>query len=91
MVGDIIKVSVVSKSPHKKVIKNKIYLALIITSKKIYTRCNGIFIFFGKSRVIMLNDQLKFLGTRYRGIVSKEIYKYKKKIFKIISLAKFVL
>jgi ribosomal protein L14 len=67
------------------------YPALILTIKKNFYRKNGIFIKFNKNRVLLINDQLKFLGTRYKGPISKEIYKYKKKILKIISLAKKIL
>lgn len=90
-VGEIIKVTIKKKNSKKKNLKNKIYYAIILSNTKKFSRKNGICIQFNKNRIILLSDQQKLIGTRYKGPIAKEILKYKKKIIKIISLAKKIL
>ena len=52
-IGDIVKVSIKKKNPHKKIIKNKMYPAVVLTTKKNNYRKNGIFIKFTKNRILL--------------------------------------
>jgi large subunit ribosomal protein L14 len=90
-IGEIIRIVIKKKTSKKKILKNKMYPAILITIKKSFYRKNGFFIKFSKNRVLLINDQKKLLGTRYKGPIAKEILFYKKKINKIISLAKKIL
>lgn len=90
--GDIIR-TVITKREHKKpIIKKKIYLSLIINLKALHRRKNGVFLRFDNNKILTLNEQYKFLGTRVKGSICKEIRNSKKKkiLFKkIISYSKF--
>jgi large subunit ribosomal protein L14 len=57
----------------KKVVKKKIYRALLISTTKGFRRPKGQTIRFYKNRVLMLSDQNKFLGTRVYGPICREI------------------
>jgi len=89
--GEVIKISIKKKNPKKKNIKNKMYPALLLTIKKQFYRKNGIYIKFSKNRVLLITEQYKLLGTRYKGPITKESLIFKKKIQKLISLAKYIL
>ena len=90
-IGEIIKIVIKKKNTKKKILKNKMYSAILLTITKNSYRKNGFFIKFSKNRVLLINEQKKLIGTRYKGPISKEILMYKKKINKIISLAKKIL
>ena len=62
----------------KKKIKKKIYVGLVITTKMYTKRKDGTFLKFFQNRVLTLSEQLKFLGTRIYGPITREIKKDEK-------------
>jgi large subunit ribosomal protein L14 len=89
--GKTILVSAKQVIPRKKVVRKKIYKALLISTQKEQKRKRVTFIRFRANRVLLLSDQDKFLGTRIYGPICKEIRGGKNEsIYKpIISYAKF--
>jgi large subunit ribosomal protein L14 len=71
--GDIVLVTAKKLKPRKKIVKKKIYRALIISTTKGFRRPKGRTIKFHANRVLMLSDQKKFLGTRVYGPICREI------------------
>lgn len=71
--GRILLVSARKVRPKKKIVKKKIYRALLISTKKEQRRKRVTFIKFKDNRVLMLSDQNKFLGTRVYGPICKEM------------------
>lgn len=61
------------KANLKKKNKKKKYYGLIISVKSFTKRLDGSYIKFFKNKILLLSDQLKFLGTRVYGPVPKEI------------------
>lgn len=57
----------------RKKLDKKIFKALIITIRNKFRRLNGNFIKFNDNRVVLLNDDLQFLGTKVKGPVCKEL------------------
>jgi large subunit ribosomal protein L14 len=89
--GDIVRISIVKRRFKKTIIKKKLYLGLIINTRKNTSRLNGIFLKFDQNRSLTLSEDLKFLGSRVYGPICKEIRNSKKKktLFKkIISYSK---
>jgi len=78
--GDTILVTAKKVKHTKKIIKKKIYRALLISTAKGFRRPKGQTIRFHKNRVLMLSDQDKFLGTRIYGPICREIRGGKKEI-----------
>jgi large subunit ribosomal protein L14 len=64
----------------KKIIKKKMYKALLISTTKGFQRPKGQTLRFHKNRVLMLSDQNKFLGTRVYGPICREIRGGKKEV-----------
>lgn len=68
----------------KKIIKKKLYKALLISTKKKKKRLNAHFIQFRSNRILLLDTKFKFLGTRIYGPIPKEVryclksFRYKK-------------
>ena len=87
--GDTIVVAVQQRDYDKKFLKRKIYLGLVVATKKMFSRKGGNYIQFFENRVLLLSEPDKFLSTRVDGPIAMEIRQ--KKIFKIISLAKAIL
>jgi large subunit ribosomal protein L14 len=71
--GRILLVSARKVRPKKKIVKKKIYRALLISTKREQRRKRVTFIKFKENRVLMLSDQNKFLGTRVYGPICKEM------------------
>ncbi len=75
-VGDLILVSlktyrrVIKK---KKVKKNSIYLALIVSTRKFINRANGISVSCLENNVVLLNKEKALIGKRIRGSVFSEL------------------
>jgi large subunit ribosomal protein L14 len=88
--GDIILVSIrkikKNKKSKLKIQKGNIYKAFIIRTKSKYKRKNLNYIKFDKNSIILINKQLRPLGTRIIGPVLKELRK--SKFMKIASLSK---
>tara|TARA_B100001123_G_C15261223_1_gene1006663 strand:- start:512 stop:880 length:369 start_codon:yes stop_codon:yes gene_type:complete len=88
-IGEIIVVSVKDAIPKGKVKKGDIYKALIVRTKKDFSRIDGSVIRFDKNAVVLLDKQGEPIGTRIFGPVTRELRS--KKFMKIISLAPEVL
>ncbi|MBI28423.1 MAG: 50S ribosomal protein L14 [Alphaproteobacteria bacterium MarineAlpha5_Bin11] len=88
-IGEIIVVSVKDAIPRGKVKKGDVYKALIVRTKKDFSRIDGTTIRFDKNAVILLDKQEEPIGTRVFGPVTRELRS--KKFMKIISLAPEVL
>jgi large subunit ribosomal protein L14 len=89
-IGDTVLVSAKKVKHAKKIVKKKIYRALIISTAKGFRRPKGRTIRFRTNRILLLSDQNKFLGTRVDGPICREIRGGKKEIEykKIISYAR---
>ncbi len=88
--GKTILVTAKKVKTGKKIVKKKLYSAVIIGTAKKKKRKKGYQIKFDKNRVVLLSDQNKFLGTRIYGPICKEIRGGKKEVVykQIISYAK---
>ena len=71
--GDTILVTAKKVKHAKKIVKKKIYHALLISTAKSFRRSKGQTIRFHENRILMLSDQDKFLGTRIYGPICREI------------------
>ena len=71
--GDIIYVIIQKINIRKKLLKKKLYKALLIGTKCRKKRLNHHFIKFKNNRVLLLDEKFKFLGTRVYGPISKEV------------------
>ena len=76
-----------------KPLRKKKYLALIIGLKKISRRSNGVWIKSNENKILLLNESLKFLGTRVYGPICRGIRstQNKNKFKKIISYSKLTI
>ena len=97
-VGSIVLITISRFSSRKKVNKRKIYLGLVVGVAAWVFRKDGTHIKFFSNRLLVINKQYKFLGTRIYGAVLKEIRqltavnKKDRKIFqKIISYSSVIL
>ncbi len=71
--GDLILVRSKKLKDQKKLEKKKMYFGLIVARKKKTYRKDGSFIRFDYNKVLLFNDQNKFLGTRVYGPLCREI------------------
>ena len=88
-IGDVIIVSIKDAIPKGKVKKGDVYKALIVRTKKDFSRLDGSTIRFDRNAVVLLDKQEEPIGTRIFGPVTRELRS--KKFMKIISLAPEVL
>ena len=88
-IGDIVTVSVRAAIPNSKVAKGKIFLAVIVRTKKEIRREDGSYIRFDDNACVLLDAAGEMRGTRVFGPVARELRD--KKFMKIISLAPEVL
>ena len=88
-IGDIIVVSVKDAIPRGKVKKGEVLKAVIVRTKKNFSRADGTSIRFDKNAAVLLDKQEEPIATRIFGPVTKELRT--KKFMKIISLAPEVL
>ena len=84
-IGDIIVVSIKDAIPRAKVKKGEVFKAVIVRTKKDYTRWDGTVIRFDKNAAVILDKQEEPIATRIFGPVTRELRT--KKFMKIISLA----
>ena len=93
--GDFIKCSVRQVEPGSKLKKGDIVLAVIVRTRKEYSRDDGSYIRFGDNAAVIMKDaknianKEEILGTRVFGPIARELRS--KKFTKIISLAPEVL
>jgi large subunit ribosomal protein L14 len=71
--GEIILVTAKKVKHAKKVVRKKIYKALLISASAPMQRPKGESFRAGRNRVLLLSDQQKFLGTRVYGPICREI------------------
>lgn len=72
-IGDLVVLSVNKKYilDLEKVTK-KVYLALIVNTKKMTRRANGTYIRFQQNKVVLLNENKELMGTRFDCFVPQE-------------------
>ena len=88
-IGDIIVASVKDAIPRGKVKKGEVFKAVIVRTKKDFSRADGTSIRFDKNAAVLLDKQEEPIATRIFGPVTRELRT--KKFMKIISLAPEVL
>jgi large subunit ribosomal protein L14 len=88
-IGDIIVASVKDAIPRGKVKKGEVLKAVIVRTKKDFSRADGTSIRFDKNAAVLLDKQEEPIATRIFGPVTRELRT--KKFMKIISLAPEVL
>ena len=88
-IGDIIVVSIKDAIPRGKVKKGEVFKAVIVRTKKDFSRNDGTSIRFDKNAAVLLDKQEEPIATRIFGPVTRELRT--KKFMKIISLAPEVL
>lgn len=88
-VGDVIIASVKSAAPGGVVKKGDVVKAVIVRTKKQYSRPDGSYIRFDENAAVIINDQNNPRGTRIFGPVARELRE--KDFMKIVSLAPEVL
>ena len=84
-IGDIVVVSIKDAIPRGKVKKGEVFKAVIVRTKKDYSRPDGTSIRFDKNAAVLLDKQEEPIATRIFGPVTRELRT--KKFMKIISLA----
>jgi large subunit ribosomal protein L14 len=87
--GDIIVVSIKEALPGAKVKKGDTAKAVIVRTKREWSRPDGSYIKFDGNSAVLINEQKEPIGTRIFGPVARELRA--KKFMKIISLAPEVL
>jgi large subunit ribosomal protein L14 len=60
--GELVRIVVKTVRNKKKIVKKKMYLALMVGTKKKQTRPDGSCIQFHNNRAVLLNDQKKIYG-----------------------------
>ena len=88
-VGDIIVVSVREAQPHSRVKKGQVSRAVVVRTKKEYSRLDGSAIRFDENAAVLLNSQGEPRGTRIFGPVGRELRE--SGFMRIVSLAPEVL
>ena len=84
-IGDIIVVSIKDAIPRGKVKKGEIFKALVVRTKKDFSRADGTSIRFDRNAAVLLDKQGDPIVTRIFGPVTRELRN--NKFMKIISLA----
>ena len=87
--GDVIVVSIKEAVAGTKVKKGDTAKAVVVRTKREYSRPDGSYIKFDENSAVLINAQLEPIGTRIFGPVARELRA--KKFMKIISLAPEVL
>ena len=84
-IGDIIVVSIKDAIPRGKVKKGEIFKAVVVRTKKDFSRADGTSIRFDRNAAVLLDNQKDPIATRIFGPVTRELRN--NKFMKIISLA----
>jgi large subunit ribosomal protein L14 len=88
-VGDVIVVSVKDALPTSQVKKGTVLRAVVVRTKKEYSRKDGTYIRFSDNAAVLITDTMEPRGTRIFGPVARELRE--KKFMRIASLAPEVL
>ena len=84
-IGDIIVVSIKDAIPRGKVKKGEVFKAVVVRTKKDFSRADGTSIRFDRNAAVLLDKQEDPIATRIFGPVTRELRN--NKFMKIISLA----
>ena len=84
-IGDIIVVSIKDAIPRGKVKKGEVLKAVVVRTKKDFSRADGTSIRFDRNAAVLLDKQEDPIATRIFGPVTRELRN--NKFMKIISLA----
>lgn len=88
-VGDIIIVAIKDAIPNSAAKKGDVAKAVIVRTKKEFSRTDGTYIRFSDNAAVLINDAGEPRGTRIFGPVARELRD--KKFMRIVSLAQEVL
>ncbi len=88
-VGDVIVVAVKDAIPNSNVKKGSVVKAVVVRTKKEFSRKDGTLIRFSDNAAVVINESFEPLGTRIFGPVARELRE--KKFMRIVSLAPEVL
>jgi len=88
-VGDVIVVAVKDAIPNSNVKKGSVVKAVVVRTKKEYSRKDGTIIRFSDNAAVVINESFEPIGTRIFGPVARELRD--KKFMRIVSLAPEVL
>lgn len=88
-VGNIITVAVKDAIPNSNVKKGSVAKAVIVRTKKEFSRKDGTAIRFSDNAAVIINESFEPIGTRIFGPVARELRE--KKFMRIVSLAPEVL
>jgi large subunit ribosomal protein L14 len=88
-VGDVIVATVKSATPQGAVKKGEVVRAVVVRTKKPYSRDDGTHIGFDENAAVLIDAQQNPRGTRIFGPVARELRE--KNFMKIVSLAPEVL
>ena len=77
--GDVILFVIKKIKRKKKYIKKIMYLGLIINIKKKTRRIDGIYLSFARNVMLTLSETFRFMGTRVKGPVCREVSRAPKK------------
>ena len=88
-VGDISVVAVKDAIPNSNVKKGSVVKAVVVRTKKEYSRKDGTLIRFSDNAAVVINESFEPIGTRIFGPVARELRD--KKFMRIVSLAPEVL
>ncbi len=88
-VGDVIVVAVKDAIPNSNVKKGSVVKAVVVRTKKEYSRKDGTLIRFSDNAAVVINESFEPIGTRIFGPVARELRD--KKFMRIVSLAPEVL
>jgi large subunit ribosomal protein L14 len=88
-VGDVIVATVKSATPQGAVKKGEVVKAVVVRTKKPYSRDDGTLIGFDENAAVLIDQQSNPRGTRIVGPVARELRE--KNFMKIVSLAPEVL
>ncbi len=87
--GDVIVVAVKDAIPNSNVKKGSVVKAVVVRTKKEYSRKDGTLIRFSDNAAVVINESYEPIGTRIFGPVARELRE--KKFMRIVSLAPEVL
>jgi large subunit ribosomal protein L14 len=88
-VGDVIVGTVKTATPHGAVKKGDVVRAVVVRTRKPFSRDDGTSIAFDENAAVLIDNQLNPRGTRIFGPVARELRE--KNFMKIVSLAPEVL
>lgn len=88
-VGDVIVVAVKDAIPNSNVKKGSVAKAVVVRTKKEFSRKDGTLIRFSDNAAVIINESFEPIGTRIFGPVARELRE--KKFMRIVSLAPEVL